>query len=141
VREAVDVGVERDQALEALQYVRQRPSAEGRAVAVAACVNAGEAEELPCTLVDQEVDGLLGEGDAAFEPGAGFGEVPEVGELERVLGDSVEFADEPARALAHPRDDVEQEESGQESQERRCHGLEYDPSFCPGGSEPVFPTV
>lgn len=67
-----------------------------RAAAVAARVDVGEAEDLTRARVDKDLDRFLGEGDAAFEQGAGFENIGEIGELGRVLAERGEFSHEPA---------------------------------------------
>lgn len=52
--EAFDVGMERDKPLKAFRDLRQGPCAMGRAAAVAARVNVGEAEDLTGARVDKD---------------------------------------------------------------------------------------
>ncbi len=57
-------------------------------------------------------------------------DVGEVGELERVFADGMEFADEPARELAHPRDDVER--MRKRARNSAVMGWSMTPAFSPG---------
>ncbi len=97
--EAVD---DLDQRTDAVEFGRLHPGA----------IEEGEACQLACAVVDQEVHAMLGHEDVRGEAGSG----------ERVSVEVFEAGDQPvdviARDFSEPRDGVEREEDAQEGQQQ-----------------------
>ena len=104
-------------AAEAVDELGQRADAVEVRRLHAGRVDEGEACELPCAIVDQEVHAVLGDEDVGGEAQASERVVAEVCELSFVCEAGGQPVDVIARDFAQPRDGVEREEDAQEGQQ------------------------
>ncbi|RYY99014.1 MAG: hypothetical protein EON61_18710 [Alphaproteobacteria bacterium] len=120
--EIVEVTRELGQAAdEAAQVLRP---AEFRAV-LAGHEDEGQSQHLAGALPDQHLHAVFSGGDVAFEPGAVFGIVLEIGDVDRVHHPAHHHLQPAAHELARPSDLVERKQEAQQDDEQLAHGQKY----------------
>jgi hypothetical protein len=88
-------------------------------------VGVRQAQNLPCALVDQQMDAVFQDGDVGVEFRAQVGRVADRLPADRIFEAADDGVDVVARDLSQPRDGVEREQDAQEGDQQIDHGRDY----------------
>jgi hypothetical protein len=91
-------------------------------IVLSAMVDEGQTQHLAGALPDQHLHAVFGGGDVAFEPGAVFGVLFEVGDVDRVHHPAHHHLQPATHELTRPSDLVERKQEAQQDAEQLAHG-------------------